>query len=102
MARTRQTLKAALLPAALTAAPAFIQTAPWRQDDSGPLFHLTGDKGLRTEVVGGRTAPLLKPKIVQVGLKVVWKNGCRLRIVPSARRRAGNHPAQQYRHRPLI
>jgi hypothetical protein len=47
-------------------------------------------------------APLdLKPKTVQVALKGGWKTGYRVRIL-TPDRRAGNHPTQQYCHRPLI
>jgi hypothetical protein len=60
MARARQTLKAALLlSAALTAAPAPVHAA----DDSGLLFHLTGDKGLTADVAGGDPAPNFADKV---------------------------------------
>lgn len=64
MARTRQTLKAALLlSAALTAGPAFARAAPAQPGDSGLLFHLTGDKGLTADVAGGAAAPNFADKV---------------------------------------
>ncbi|WP_165186405.1 LamG-like jellyroll fold domain-containing protein [Caulobacter soli] len=61
MARvTKQTFKAALLvSAALIAAPALAHAA----DDSGLLFHLTGDKGLTADVAGGVATPNFADKV---------------------------------------
>ena len=61
MARvTRQTFKAALLlSAALIAAPALAHAA----DDSGLLFHMTGDHGLVADVAGGVAAPNFADKV---------------------------------------
>jgi hypothetical protein len=61
MARVKkQTLKAALLvSAALIVAPGLAHAA----DDSGLLFHLTGDKGLTADLAAGQAAPNFADKV---------------------------------------